>query len=160
MGVVHLSHLPDTCSETELEFHTLKYFLTSYSPSTHFLALRSIWGFWNWFQMIPHDWKHWFCHQNHVSSMLRSWIWSTSWPPTSRPHSSWPSGQSEASEIGSKWFLMPQNISFATKFKTLACLEADLIHRGPLCPYALEPNFAQLSEGFQLFATPWSPKQA
>ena len=62
------------CSEAELEFHFLKYFLTSYSPSTQFLAFRSIWGFWKWSQMIPHIPKHWFCHQNHVSSMLRSWV--------------------------------------------------------------------------------------
>ena len=30
------------CSEAELEFHILKYFLTSYSLSTQFLAFRSI----------------------------------------------------------------------------------------------------------------------
>ena len=54
------------CSEAELDFHFLKYFLTSYSPSTQFLAFRSIWGFLKWSQMIPHIPKHWFCHQNHV----------------------------------------------------------------------------------------------
>ena len=63
-----------SCHIPELEFHILKYFLTSYSPSTQFLAFRSIWGLWNWFQMIPHARKHWICHQNHVSSMLRSWV--------------------------------------------------------------------------------------
>ena len=62
------------CSEAELEFNILKYFLTSYSPSTQFLAFRSIWGEWKWSQMISHTPKHWVCHQNHVSSMLRSWI--------------------------------------------------------------------------------------
>ena len=61
-------------SEAELEFHFLKYFLTSFSPSTQLLASRSIWGFCKWSQMIPHIPKHWFCHQNHVSSMLRSWV--------------------------------------------------------------------------------------
>ena len=61
-------------SEAELEFHFLKYFLTSFSPSTQFLASRSIWGFWKWSQMIPHIPKPWFCHQNHVPSMLRSWV--------------------------------------------------------------------------------------
>ena len=55
------------CSEAELEFHFLKYFLTSYSPSTQFLAFRSIWGLWEWFQMIPHAKKPGVWHQNHVS---------------------------------------------------------------------------------------------
>ena len=50
------------------------HFLTSYSPSTQFLAFWSIWGFWKWSQMIPHIPKHWFFHQNHVSIMLRSWV--------------------------------------------------------------------------------------
>ena len=66
------------CSEAELlpklECHILKSFLTSHSPSTQFLAFRLIWGFWKWSQMILHTPKHWFCHQNHVSSMLRSWV--------------------------------------------------------------------------------------
>ena len=47
------------------------HFLTSYSPSTQLLAFRLIWGFWKLSQMIPHAPKHWFCHKNHVSSMLR-----------------------------------------------------------------------------------------
>ena len=63
-----------SCSEAELEFHFLKYFLTSYSPSTQFLAFRSIWGFLKWSQMIPHIPKHWFSNQNHVCGMLRSWV--------------------------------------------------------------------------------------
>ena len=63
------------CSEAELEFHSLKCFLTSYSPSTLFMAFRSIWGF---------------------------------------------------LEIGSKWFLMPQNIGFATRTMFLACSEAEI----------------------------------
>ena len=105
-------------SEAELEFHFLKFLLTSYSPSTQFLAVRSIWGFCKWSQMIPHTPKHWFCHQNHVSSMLRTWVtpkvrislleakilppWRVPWlatVPTSPP---WPTYQSVASENGLK----------------------------------------------------------
>ena len=40
------------CLEAELEFHYLKYFLTSYSPATQFLAIRSIWGL---LKMISND---------------------------------------------------------------------------------------------------------
>ena len=58
----------------KLECHTLKSFLTSYSTCTQFLALRSIWGFWKWSQMIPYTPKHWCCHQNHVFSIFRSWV--------------------------------------------------------------------------------------
>ena len=62
------------CSEAELEFHSLKCFLTSYSPSTVFVAFRSIWGVWKWSQMIAYAQKHSFGHQNHLSSVLRSWV--------------------------------------------------------------------------------------
>ena len=62
------------CSEAELEFHSLKCSLSSYSPSTVFVAFRSIWGVWKWSQMISYAQKHSFGHQNHVSSMLRSWV--------------------------------------------------------------------------------------
>ena len=58
----------------KLEFHFLKSFFTSYSLSTQFLTFRSIWGFCKWSKIIPYSPKHWFCHQNHVSSMLRSWV--------------------------------------------------------------------------------------
>ena len=58
------------CTEAELEFYFLKYFLTSYSPSTQFLAFRSIWGFLKWSQMIPHISKHRVCHQNHVCTVF------------------------------------------------------------------------------------------
>ena len=63
------------CSEadnTKLEFHFLKYFLTSYSPSTQFLDFRSIWGFWKWSQMIPHTPKPGVRHQNQVFSIFRT----------------------------------------------------------------------------------------
>merc|ERR1711923_620343 len=43
---------PEPCSEAELEFHFLKHFLTSYNPSTQFLAFRLIWGFLKWSQNI------------------------------------------------------------------------------------------------------------
>ena len=62
------------CSEAELEFHSLKCFLTSYSPSTVFVVFRSIWGVWKWSQMISYAQKHSFGHKNDVSSMLRSWV--------------------------------------------------------------------------------------
>ena len=65
------------CSEADnpkLEFHFLKSSLTSYSPSTLFLTFWSIWGFWKWSPVIPHNPKHGFWHQNHVCSMLRSWV--------------------------------------------------------------------------------------
>ena len=62
------------CSEAELEFHSLKCSLSPYSPSTLFMAFKSIWGLWKLSQMIAYAQKHSFEHQNHVSSMLRSWV--------------------------------------------------------------------------------------
>ena len=41
-------------SEQNLQFHYLKSFLASYSPSTLFLTFRWVWDFWKWFQMIAH----------------------------------------------------------------------------------------------------------
>ena len=62
------------CSEAELlpklEFLFLMSSWTSYSPSTQFLAFRSICGFWKWFLHNP---KHGFWHQSHNYSMFRSW---------------------------------------------------------------------------------------
>ena len=58
----------------KLEFHSLKSFLTSYSPSTQFLAFTLTWSFWKWSQVITQTTKRWFWHQNHVSSMLRNWV--------------------------------------------------------------------------------------
>ena len=58
----------------QLQFHFLKSSLTSYSPSAAFLTFRLIWGFWKWSPVIPHNPKHGFWHQNHVCSMLRSWV--------------------------------------------------------------------------------------
>ena len=55
-------------------FHFLKSSLPSYSLSILLLPFRSIQDFWKWFQMILHFPKHWFWHQNHVSSMFRSWV--------------------------------------------------------------------------------------
>ena len=52
----------------------MKSFLTSYSTCPQFLALRSIWGFWKWSQMMPYSPKYWVCDHNHVSSMPRSWV--------------------------------------------------------------------------------------
>ena len=42
-------------SEENLEFHSLKSSLSSYSPSTLFLTFRWVWDFWNgpkWFPMV------------------------------------------------------------------------------------------------------------
>ena len=58
----------------KLEFHSLRSSLASYSLYSLFLTFRSIWGLWKWSQMIAHAQKHGFGHQNHVSSMLRSWV--------------------------------------------------------------------------------------
>ena len=41
-----------SCSEAEIEFHSLKCFLSSYRPSTLFMAFRSIWGF---LKLVPND---------------------------------------------------------------------------------------------------------
>ena len=58
----------------QLQFHVLKSSLTSYIPSAAFLTFRLIWGFWKWSPVIPHNPKHGVWHQNHVCSMLRSWV--------------------------------------------------------------------------------------
>ena len=58
----------------QLQFHFLKSSFTSYSPSAAFLTFRLIWGFWKWSPVIPHNPKHGVWHQNHVCSMLRSWV--------------------------------------------------------------------------------------
>ena len=42
-------------SEQNLQFHSLKSSLASYSPSTLFLTFRWVWDFWNgpkWFPMV------------------------------------------------------------------------------------------------------------
>ena len=42
-------------SEQNLQFHSLKWSLASYSPSTLFLTFRWVWDFWNgpkWFPMV------------------------------------------------------------------------------------------------------------
>ena len=62
------------CSEAELEFHSLKCVVTSYSPFTLFMAFKSIWGLWKLSQMIAYAQKHSFGHQNHLSSVLSSWV--------------------------------------------------------------------------------------
>ena len=50
-------------------------------------------------------------HQHQVSSMLRSWgtPQSAPRPPTASAACSWPSGQSEDSGNGPKWFPITQN---------------------------------------------------
>ena len=59
-------------SRVKLEIHSLKWSLTSYSPFSPFWTSRSIWGFWQWSQMIYHTQKPGVRHQNQVSSMSRS----------------------------------------------------------------------------------------
>ncbi len=75
-----------------LTFHSLKGFLTSYSPSTLFMAFMSIWGLWKWSQMISHSKKHGAQQQNDVSmqpaeAIVRTCHWEAwfflniFWPP-------------------------------------------------------------------------------
>ena len=59
-------------SEENLEFHSLKSSLSSYSPSTLFLTFRWVWYFWKWFQMISHGQKHGSRSQIQVSRRLRT----------------------------------------------------------------------------------------
>ena len=128
------------CSEAELlpklESDFLTSCLTSYSLSTQFLAFRSIWGFWKQSQMISHTQKHLFCHQNHVSSMLRSWV-------TSQVRISLHEFLLDLLQplhpvlviqvdlrpllIRSQLIPIPQNIGFATRTMSLACSEAELL---------------------------------
>ena len=57
--ICHQKHsLPS--SEPKLQFHAFKLFLVSYSTSVLFLTSRSIWGSWNWSEMIPPTAKHWY----------------------------------------------------------------------------------------------------
>ena len=62
----------------------------------------------------PDHAKNWRKNQNQS---LRSWVTprSTPWPPTARPVCSEPSGQSEGSENGPKWFPIPKNLGFKKK---------------------------------------------
>ena len=53
---------------------------------------------------------------------------SPPWPPTAHTGCSWPSGQSEASGNGPKWFPIPKNQGLDTKIMSLACSEAELLH--------------------------------
>ena len=135
------------CSEAELEFHFLKYSLTSYSPSTHFLAFRLIWGFWKWSQMIPHITKHWFCHQNHVSSMLRSWVrilllevLLDLLQPIHPVHDC---------QVELRLLNMVSNDSLYSKHgfdsltKSLACSEAELLIQNLICPRTKSPQLLE-----------------
>jgi len=54
-------------SEQNLQFHSLKSSLASYSPSTLFSTFRWVWDFWKWFQMISHGQKHGSGSQIQVS---------------------------------------------------------------------------------------------
>ena len=66
--------------------------------------------------------------KNQISSLHRSWVTSRSppWPPTARTGGSCPSGPSEASGNGPKWFPIPKNLGFK-KIRSLACIEAELL---------------------------------
>ena len=87
-------------------------------------------------QMIPHNTKHGSWSQNHVSSMLRSWVTpqvrihflklsSTSYSPSTLFLIL---GWSESSENGPKWFPITQNMAFETRTLSLACTEDELLH--------------------------------
>ena len=87
-------------------------------------AFRSVRGLWKWSQMIPHT----TCSSKlSYSPSYNFTSWSSSWPPTAHPPSSWPSGRSEASENDPKWCPIAQNIGFATTTMSLACPEAELL---------------------------------
>ena len=55
--------------------------------------------------------------KNQISSLHRSWVtsWSSPWPPTAHTGGSCPSGPSEASGNGLKWFPIPKNLGFKKK---------------------------------------------
>ena len=57
-------------SEPKLQFHAFKLFFVSYSTSALFLTSRSIWGSWNWSEMIPPTAKHWY--DTKIMSQARS----------------------------------------------------------------------------------------
>ena len=114
------------CSEPKFQFHSLKLSLASYYPSTLFLSFRSIWGSWKWSQLITHTQKHWVWHQNQVYQSNNFTPWSCSWPLTAPPHCSWPLDTSETLECDPKWFLLPKNICFDVKIKSLVCSEPKL----------------------------------
>ena len=110
--------------------YSLKFSLTSYSPYRLFSAFRSILGFWKWSQMIPHTQKPGVLKKNQISSLHRSWVTPRGrpWPPTARTGCSCPSGPSEASGNGPKWFAIPKNLGVAIKIKSLACSKVELLH--------------------------------
>ena len=55
--------------------------------------------------------------------------WSPSWTNSDSEHTHyWPSIQSNASWNGPKWFLVPKNLGFDTKIKSVACPEVELLH--------------------------------
>ena len=58
--------------------------------------------------------KTWGLKKNQISSLHRSWVTSRSspWPPTAHTGGSCPSGPSEVSGNGPKWFPIPKNLGF------------------------------------------------
>ena len=63
-----------------------KFSLASYSTYRWLLPFRSIWGLWQWSQMIPHTKKHGIWHQNQVSSMFGTLIMKLAFIPLLWPH--------------------------------------------------------------------------
>ena len=70
---VFLRH-PNKYITVTQQFHSLKWSLTSYTPSTLLYAFRLFVGSRKWFQTILHTQKPGVGHQNQVSSMARSKI--------------------------------------------------------------------------------------
>ena len=108
--------------------YSLKFSLTSYSQYWLFLPFRSIWCFWKQSQMICLTQNKGF--KKCISSRLGRPVtpWSSPWPPTVRTGCSCPSGPSESSGNGPKWFAIPKNLVLDTKIKSLCCSEAELLH--------------------------------
>ena len=91
---------------------------------------------------IVNPWRLQLCCLSHghatqkpkVSSMLGSQVTPQScpWPPTACTGCSCPSGQSEGSQNGPKWFPIPKNMGFKKNPKSLACSEVKLLHEAVL----------------------------
>ena len=89
------------------------------------LDLQSIWGSWNWSQMIPPHPKTLIWYQNYVSSTIQNQSynftpWGRSGPSTDPTPCSWSSNRSETPENGLQWFPLPTNIQFDTEIVSQA----------------------------------------
>ena len=114
------------CLEAELLHEVL---LDLLQPVQAVLALQAHLGP---LRMVPNDSpypKTWVLKKNQVSSLLGNWVTprSSPWPPTACTGCSWPSGPSQASKNGPKWFPIPKNLGFKKRIRSLAWSEAELL---------------------------------